>query len=308
MQGCGMQECRDAEELHFRMLHSCLAASLLAQLRCHHIGWPGMGLGGTGMSGGPAGGGMSGGGTGLMSGGGVSMMSGGRGTVGWGCSIMPHRLQTAHPAQDPHKRDRCATPAVSSPRFTRAARPPASARAHCCAPPPRRASGSRTACGRSRSGPRSARFSHERSCSAASVVSARSCVVTSPMAPASTSARTTASAPIFRSWELVPCRISSSRKRTGDWSARQLDDVADLEDLAVEARVPLLQRILDSNGRTDRQRRQHEAIRAHRRTSQRENGVCADRAKQRALARHVRAADDEHARRLPSERHVVANR
>ena len=50
---------------------------------------------------------------------------------------------------------------------------------------------------------------------AGSSVSARSCVVTRPRAPRPASARTIPSAPIRRSCELVPWRISSSRKSSG---------------------------------------------------------------------------------------------
>ena len=82
---------------------------------------------------------------------------------------------------------------------TPAARRRASARARCFARRPPRASGSRTPSDRSRSDPQNERFSHT-----PTLISARSCVVTEPIAPASASAATIASAPICRSCELVP--------------------------------------------------------------------------------------------------------
>ena len=46
-------------------------------------------------------------------------------------------------------------------------------------------------------------------------VRARSCVVTSPIAPRSTSPRSSASAPIRRSWELVPCSTRPAGRAAG---------------------------------------------------------------------------------------------
>ena len=195
------------------------------------------------MSGGPAGGGMSGGGIGLMSGGGLSIGSGGRGMSGreWLFDHAPRRCNIRGPLHAGH---------TSSPtaRIRRERVAPFHDHPH--------ASGSRTPSGRLRSDLRSARWPRGRRARATSSVSARSCVVTRPIAPASTSARTIASAPIRRSCELVPCRISSSRNSTG-LGPRAVSTIdADAQNLGVEARMAGLQRVFDPERRAERERRQ----------------------------------------------------
>ena len=80
-------------------------------------------------------------------------------------------------------------------------------------------------------------------------------------------------------------------------STRHVGDLANARDLRVESRPAFLQRVLDAQRRADGERREPQRVRTHRRTREREHGVDADRSQQRALAGHVRAADDEQLRR-----------
>ena len=101
-----------------------------------------------------------------------------------------------------------------------------------------------------------------------------------------------------RSCELVPCRISSSRNSSGTGPRAASTIVADAQDLGVEARMArpaASPRCAASRRATSGDSRSRRA--AHRRAGQRQHDVDADRPQQRALARHVRAADDDHARR-----------
>ena len=78
-------------------------------------------------------------------------------------------------------------------------------------------------------------------------VNARSCVLTSPIAPRFTSARTIPSAPIRRSFEFVPCSSSSNRNSIGGSPARQIENLAQPRDLGVETGAAFLQGIVDAN-------------------------------------------------------------
>ena len=82
------------------------------------------------------------------------------------------------------------------------------------------------------------------------------------------------------------------RQRPG----RLVDDRPEPRDLGEEPRFARLQRVLHAQRRADRQRRERQAPRAHRRAGLGEHRCDADRPEQRALARHVRSRDDQHAR------------
>ena len=243
------------------------------------------------MSGDPPGGGMSGGGTGLMSGGGLSMGSGGRGNVGFeGCSIMS---ADALQEQPPRNRRRLNT-ADRAP--TRPVRSPASTPAHCCARRRPGADGSRTPSFRPRADPRMHVGGGPPSV-AASSVRARSCVVTRPIAPRPTSARTMpfgADPPIVRIGA-VQDLVEQEQQRHRP--ARRVDDGADAQNLGVEPRVPLP---AASPRRAASRREPAPTARSRRardrRAGERKHDVDADRAQERALARHVRSAQDHHAR------------
>ena len=65
-----------------------------------------------------------------------------------------------------------------------------------------------------------------------------------------------------------------------------------------------MQRIIDANAGADLQRASDlQRVRAHRRAGHRQHGIDADRAQQGALARHIRAAHQQNARRRPQSRH-----
>ena len=91
--------------------------------------------------------------------------------------------------------------------------------------------------------------------------SARSWVVTRPMAPRSSNPRTIASAPCSRSCELVPLKSSSSRNSTGELARREPDNRAHPRDLGIEPRLPGLQRVLHAQRGADRQGREAQAAR-----------------------------------------------
>ena len=135
-------------------------------------------------------------------------------------------------------------------------------------------------------------------------VSARSCVVTSPIAPRLSRLRSTPDAPTSRSCELVPWNSSSSRKSNGVAPPSEVGKGADARDLRVEPRAALLQRILNTQRGADPERRKAKRGRTDRRAGLRQHGVDADGSKQGALAGHVRAADDEQLMRFV-QLHVV---
>ena len=85
--------------------------------------------------------------------------------------------------------------------------------------------------------------------SPASSVSARSCVVTSPIAPRARSPRTTASAPMRRSCEFVPCEDLVEQEEQRERAAREVDELLQAGDLRVEARAARLERVLDAQRR-----------------------------------------------------------
>ena len=114
------------------------------------------------------------------------------------------------------------------------------------------------------------------------------------MARRSRRARTTASAPTRRSAEFVPSKISSSRKRAGGGALRDVHHLADPLDLRVEARLAVLERVLDADRRAHGQGRQAQGARAHGGAGLGQHRVDADRAQQRALPGHVGAGDHQH--------------
>ena len=203
---------------------------------------------------------MSGGGTGLMSGGGVSIGSGGRGKSGCG-RLFDHVVRCATTCLEPSARmlsmHWCLVVADASLSHIQ------SDRAHQ----------RQRVAALDDAGPHPV-VEHHRAvldpilevhvgraavrASAASSVSARSCVVTRPIAPASTSARTIASAPIRRSCELVPRGSRRAGTAAAAARARASTIAADAQNLGVEARVPRLQRVVDPQRRADRQRRQRQ--------------------------------------------------
>ena len=132
--------------------------------------------------------------------------------------------------------------------------------------------------------------------------------MTSPIAPRATRPRTTASAPIRRSCEFVPCRISSSRNRRGTSPPARSDELLQPRDLGVEPGAARLQRVLDPQRRAGAQRREPQPRRAHRRAGEREHHVHADGAEVGRLPGHVRARDEEDARAAVAEPDVVRHR
>ena len=124
-------------------------------------------------------------------------------------------------------------------------------------------------------------------------VRARSWVVTIPIAPCSIKPLTTDSAPTHRSWELVPLKSSSNRKRSGSGPRDRSTSCLHPGDLGIEPRAAGLERILDAQSGSDGQRREPKAGRAHRGAGQGQHRIDPDGPQQRALARHVRSADHQ---------------
>ncbi len=88
--------------------------------------------------------------------------------------------------------------------------------------------------------------------------------------------------------------------------ARDLHERLKSFDLAIEAGSTLLDRVVDANGRTDLELREHQAFCPHRRSSQCQHGVDAHRSEQSCFPRHVRTADD-HRSALAIETHRIAH-
>ena len=109
-----------------------------------------------------------------------------------------------------------------------------------------------------------------------------------------------------RSCELVPCRNSSIRKSTGSAPGGLIQNLAQAQDLGVEARDAALQRIGQADGSADGERREAQPARAHRSAGLRQHGIDAERAQQRALARHVGAADHQDAQ-FAADADIVAH-
>ena len=128
---------------------------------------------------------------------------------------------------------------------------------------------------------------------AAISVSARSWVVTMPIARLDSMVRTRPSAAMRRSLELVPLNSSSNRNSTGNGPSSRSKMQPDAQRLGVETRAMFLQRIGVTQAGADRQRREPQARGANRRAGERQHGIQSDRPHQRALARHVRAAHDQ---------------
>ncbi len=72
--------------------------------------------------------------------------------------------------------------------------------------------------------------------------------------------------------------------------------------LRIKAGNAALQRIENADGSANRQRRQPQRRSTHRRSSLSENGVQSNGAQERALARHIRPAHNEHLRRADAFR------
>ena len=87
---------------------------------------------------------------------------------------------------------------------------------------------------------------------------------------------------------------------------REVDELPDPGDLGVEPRPARLERVLDPERRPDGEHRDPEPPRPDRRPGEGEHRVDADRPQQRALARHVRPADEQHPQ-LAAEPEVVAD-
>ena len=97
------------------------------------------------------------------------------------------------------------------------------------------------------------------------------------------------------------------QEEQGRRSLRQVRELPQPRDLGVEPRASVLQGIDRPDRGADGERGQPQAPRPHRRSRQGEHRVGSHRAQERALARHVRAADDQEAR-LVAEPDVVAHR
>ena len=101
-------------------------------------------------------------------------------------------------------------------------------------------------------------------------------------------------------------RSRGRRSRAGTEVERVIATISlILADLREKTRPAGLQRILNAQGRANAKRRHPQAPRPHRRARLCEHGVESHRAKQRALARHVRAAHQQQVRRVASEADIV---
>ena len=161
-------------------------------------------------------------------------------------------------------------------------------------------------CGRPPGGPRSARSSARGARLTAISASARSCDVTSPIARRSSSDAHDRLGPDAALGRVGAVEDLVEQEQRRDRSARDVEHLPYALDLGVEARLAVLQRVLDADRRRHRQRREAQRDRAHGRAGQGQDRVDADRPQQRALAGHVGAGHDQHLA-LTVEGDVVAH-
>src|SRR5579883_1018189 len=94
-------------------------------------------------------------------------------------------------------------------------------------------------------------------------------------------------------------RISAGKnlveqKQQWQRAARQIDDLADAEDLRIETGPALLERVLNSQGGPDRQGREAQAPRSHRRSGQSQDRIDPGRSQKRAFSGHIRSTNDQY--------------
>ena len=123
--------------------------------------------------------------------------------------------------------------------------------------------------------------------------SARSWVVTKPMAPRCTSAPTTNRVPAKRSSEFVPESNSSRQKQYRDRTLRRVGNQFETLDLGVEPGDSALQRIQHTNRCADREARHPQPFRSYGRTTLRQNRVHAYPPDKCAFSRHIWPAEDD---------------